>query len=541
MHEAGWGAEQPSGSQYAAAGDPSEQFAEAFVHIIAGDAVGFHGHAPKQAKSVIAAHRALGSISKAGPFIGPRGGKWADPRRTIAWKEPKARKKAAPKKRAKKVEQIASDEEYEARMTAAAERVGLQVHSTSVSHKPGGGAITSFGFNVSLSPKYLRAALGNKPNAGRVQAFVSAAAKEVAAEIGDGLKASEVVEDIEKRAASYGYRADKRIKLLDAAIGEVSALYSRGSDSRTGEVRAAEMLAQFFAKADGPPGSQLPPAALAKLVKLGVSKLPQATIPASEIEVNLSPRGIHDRAVLKWRDGSGRPQSAYTPEFHKRNAAKKWARVMKYRKDFPAIKRKMTRDLKRAEPGTPEHQGLTVAMMIALTGLRPGSHQSLKGRVGIATIQKEHVSVKGNRVSLDFTGKGGKENTAAFTNKAVADALRGYMKGTKKGQRLFARSALPQAREALPEGLHLKDCRTIIGTETAMKVLDRVIKPPPLTGDKRKDKRLLAKAMLQASKAVATKLNNTAAVARTSYVHPDVFREWAIDRCGADPALLDVE
>lgn len=37
------------------------------------------------------------SLEKAGPFIGPRGGKWADPKHTIPWKEAKVRKPAEPK------------------------------------------------------------------------------------------------------------------------------------------------------------------------------------------------------------------------------------------------------------------------------------------------------------------------------------------------------------------------------------------------------------------------------------------------------------
>lgn len=57
MHQAGWGAEQPSASEYAASGNPSEQFAEAFVQLVAGDAKGFYEHASKQARVVAQALR----------------------------------------------------------------------------------------------------------------------------------------------------------------------------------------------------------------------------------------------------------------------------------------------------------------------------------------------------------------------------------------------------------------------------------------------------------------------------------------------------
>ena len=55
----GWGHGQPSASHYAASGDPSEQFAEAFVQLVAGDAIRFHQHAQNQARGVTEAMNAL--------------------------------------------------------------------------------------------------------------------------------------------------------------------------------------------------------------------------------------------------------------------------------------------------------------------------------------------------------------------------------------------------------------------------------------------------------------------------------------------------
>jgi len=51
MHKDGWGFDQPAASMYPA-GNHSEQFAEAFVELLTGDAKGFHKHAPEQAKLV---------------------------------------------------------------------------------------------------------------------------------------------------------------------------------------------------------------------------------------------------------------------------------------------------------------------------------------------------------------------------------------------------------------------------------------------------------------------------------------------------------
>ena len=104
---------------------------------------------------------------------------------------------------------------------------------------------------------------------------------------------------------------------------------------------------------------------------------------------------------------------------------------------------------------------------------------------------------------------------------------------------MFGSTVVADARKLLPGGMLLKDMRTINATQEAMRVLDSVVTPPPLTGNSAKDKRLLAKSLLEASRTVADKLNNSPAVARSSYVHPEVFRKWAIDRAGADPKLFE--
>ena len=295
------------------------------------------------------------------------------------------------------------------------------------------------------------------------------------------------------------------------------------------------------AKKRGAPGSQLTDAQQARLKKLGVAKLPEAAIPLEDIRLRLTGSDVHERAVISWKDRSGRPQNAYTPKFHEASAARKWQRIEKFRKDFPKIKRQISRDLKKSEPDSVQQHALIVANVVALTGLRPGSVQSLEGRYGVFTLQKEHVKITGNKVEFKFVGKSGKVNTAKLTNKAVADAMRGVLRGKKRGDRLFRATALTEARKVLPEGMKIKDFRTIVATNTARDVLDQVVQPPPLTGNKAKDKRLLAKALLAASREVAKKLNNTATVARASYVHPEVFKAWAVERAGADPELWDEE
>jgi len=95
------------------------------------------------------------------------------------------------------------------------------------------------------------------------------------------------------------------------------------------------------------------------------------------------------------------------------------------------------------------------------------------------------------------------------------------------------------AGKAMPKGMKLKDFRTIKATETAAKLLDAMAVPPPLTGNKSKDKLLLARAIKMASEQVAEVLNNTPSIARESYIHPDVLTYWAVNKAKADVSLLN--
>lgn len=280
-----------------------------------------------------------------------------------------------------------------------------------------------------------------------------------------------------------------------------------------------------------PPGSQLHHEVQARLKHLGVGKLPQADIPAEDITVNLEGSDIHSRAVITWRDSKGRYQSGYTPQFHQANAQKKWERVQRFREQAPEIIKQLHTRIAEEEHGTIRHQGATIAAVVALTGLRPGSEVSLKhaGHRGVSTLHAEDVSFHDDgTAALNFIGKAGKRNTATISSPEVVRALRAYVRRADGG-RLFRSTARTAACRELPTGMKLKDFRTIKAAETAAHGLAAMDEPPPLTGNNKKDKRLLAKALRTVSTAVSDVLNNTPAVARASYIPPRVFNAWARD------------
>ena len=277
-----------------------------------------------------------------------------------------------------------------------------------------------------------------------------------------------------------------------------------------------------------PPGSQLSDEVQSKLKELKVDKLPQATISVSDVRVDFS-GDINSKAIITWKDTKGKVQSGYTPKFHEINAKKKWDRINKFRSKKKEIVNTLNEKLIKEKPGSIDHQGHTILAIIAETGLRPGSTESVRkhGHYGISTLNREHVAINDKMAVLNFIGKEGKKNVTVIQNPVIVKALRYYVYNAKEGNSLFNPSSLEGAKEVLPKGMKVKDLRTIKATESAERLLKEVDIPPPLTGDNKKDKRLLAKALLETSKKVATILNNTPSIAKASYIHPMVFEQWA--------------
>ena len=276
-------------------------------------------------------------------------------------------------------------------------------------------------------------------------------------------------------------------------------------------------------KEDGKPaagaGAQLPPELLERLKALGVGKLPAAHIAEVHVHERASDTDAHKGALLKWKDDKGKVQSAYTKSFDEANAQKKWARVEKNR---PKVERAM-RDLGAKAQDSPAH---AAALVIANTGLRPGSDDSLKatGHYGVTTMEARHVSfTPDGNAQINYVGKAGKDNKATISDPQTVAALRAHTVGKAPTDRVFT-APREAVAAAAPKGVKLKDLRTIMAAQTAERALARTKFTP--TGNDKKDARQILAVVKQVSTGVSTVLNNTPAMAKKSYIPPAVFQAW---------------
>lgn len=289
------------------------------------------------------------------------------------------------------------------------------------------------------------------------------------------------------------------------------------------------------------PGSQMPEQVKQQLRAAGmVGTFPPSDVPMSAIKVNPKPDKF--TALMSWeqKTASGRisRQYRYTQEFIDRNAEEKFDRVMAVEPYLEAITEGLKGRMIDSSISQREREAAAIASAIHETGLRPtdGAASVEHGHFGISSLQARHVKLKGAEVHLDFIGKEGVRNRTVIRDPDNVAFFKRALAGKSDKDFLFQEATRSDAGNLLkelsvaaggPEDIKVKDLRTIKATQTAREVV-RKFKgpPPPLTGNAKKDAKLIAKAILDMSGQVAKVLNNTPTQARDNYIHPSVFQRW---------------
>jgi DNA topoisomerase-1 len=296
----------------------------------------------------------------------------------------------------------------------------------------------------------------------------------------------------------------------------------------------------------GKPGSQLPPDTGEKMKALGmVGSLPPADVPASKIKIADLSRGkeaLKFEALMSWdqttKSGRISRQYRYTQEFHDRNAAEKHERVAAIKPHIARVQELL--EARMTDAAIPERarEAAAIANVIRETGLRPtDSDESVQhGHFGISSIQARHCTIAGNEIRLEFTGKEGVLNKAVIRDPANVAFIEAALKNSTGEEFVFRAANSNNAGDVLKDAyaesggsgdIKIKDLRTLKAHQIAEQaVADYRGVPPPLTGDKKKDGKAIAKAILEMATKVSNVLNNKPEESRDTYVHPDIWRAW---------------
>ncbi|WP_340536861.1 DNA topoisomerase IB [Nocardioides sp. GXZ039] len=269
----------------------------------------------------------------------------------------------------------------------------------------------------------------------------------------------------------------------------------------------------------------------------------------TEVWISVDPDG-HIQAV--GTDEAGREQYRYHGEWKQHRAHVKFGRMLQLASALPHARGRVTHDLHH---GDPKSQVLGVGFRILDEGSpRVGSIQYLEkyGSRGLTTLLRKHATVEEKVVTLSFPAKEHTHDLIHLHDHELAevidvlvkddqtteeDRLLSYLTGAGHRAGLDAAEINQYIRQVTGGRFTAKDFRTIRGTLAAATSLAH-------TGPAANEK-ALKKAEVEATKAASDALCNTPAVARSSYIDPRVFEQYADGRTIAlggspDAALLDL-
>jgi DNA topoisomerase I len=291
------------------------------------------------------------------------------------------------------------------------------------------------------------------------------------------------------------------IRKLDASAAPEPPEGTLYEVSKRPENRHKKLFAAAGTKLTSPSGARIPPA---------WRDVWMTTDPRSPIQAT-------------GRDSKGRHVYLYSAEHSGRAIAAKFSRLKAFSKVYPALVKQVGQDMKTSEEAR-------VLYLISKTGFRIGSKaetQAAAKAFGASTLKCSHVSIDGNELAFDFTGKKGIRVRKVLKDAYLAKEIAGRCAAGADNE-LFKTTddEIRAYLHSIPggSGFTVKDFRTYIGTLTAF----RKVKTMPLPRTRSEFKRYRT----EVGETVAQELGNSTRIALNSYVAPEVFCAWESNQSG---------
>jgi DNA topoisomerase-1 len=299
---------------------------------------------------------------------------------------------------------------------------------------------------------------------------------------------------------------------------DAMARLRRSDPSRPGIARRKRGRGFSYVGPDGAPVKD--PEVLARIQALVI---PPAW---TDVWIDPHPNG-HIQAV--GTDAAGRRQYRYHDEWRRRRDLEKFHRMVDFGRALPEVRRTVQADLGRR--GYPREKVLAAGVRLLDIGyFRIGGEEYAEEHeaFGLATLERDHVKVRGAAMHFDYPAKGGQRRIITVSDPEVAPLIRKLQMREGGGSDLLAwrgaRGSWVDVRaddvneylKALAgDEFSAKDFRTWSATVLACAHL--ALSSPTATNTARR--RLVTAVCRQ----VSTELGNTPAVCRSSYIDPRIF------------------
>ena len=328
-------------------------------------------------------------------------------------------------------------------------------------------------------------------------------------------------DDFKRRKEEHGFEDYVVNNLIDNVFCKTGA--NGGVDPTCSPKRGGTGIPSIYKKKSGDTLHAATYDAKAKTYKYADGTIPKAVksgavyIPPTwkNVYVNPDPDG---NLLAEGQDEKGKFQPRYGKTHNVKTAAAKFGNVSELRAKQDKIKAEMIKDSKN-----PIHKENADALrLIQHTGIRPGGNQTDAEHqsYGAVTLEGRHVkTIKGKTVLRFVPGKShGKEKTFEVRDPDIAKMLQERAKLSGSTGKLFntdSKSLATYSKSKDGGSFKAKDHRTVLGTDTAVAILD---------GMKRaKDVKSYKKAVYEVADRVADTLGNTRKVALKHYIDPTVW------------------
>ncbi|WKG05159.1 DNA topoisomerase IB [Mycolicibacterium sp. HK-90] len=230
-------------------------------------------------------------------------------------------------------------------------------------------------------------------------------------------------------------------------------------------------------------------------------------------------------------DAAGRRQYLYHAQWQEDRREEKFDRVLELSAGLVDWRNDIAADLRCR--GLTRDRVLALGLRLLDLGyFRAGGDQYAEenNSFGIATLLREHITLRSEAVEFDYPAKSGIRRTLLVEDPAVTRAVRSLQRSRGNGDRLLAYRHAHEWTEVHAEDLNLrfkemigedytvKDLRTWHGTVLAAEAF--VGADPPVDG------KVVKRVESAVMREVAEALGNTPAVARSAYVDPRVVEAY---------------
>ncbi|WP_024442059.1 MULTISPECIES: DNA topoisomerase IB [unclassified Mycobacterium] len=230
-------------------------------------------------------------------------------------------------------------------------------------------------------------------------------------------------------------------------------------------------------------------------------------------------------------DAAGRRQYLYHPQWQAERSEEKFDRALTLAKLLPDWRAEVLADLRGR--GLKRDRVLAVAQQLIDRGyFRAGGEEYAQenGSFGLATLLRDHVTLRTGCVDFDYPAKSGVRRTVSVDDPLVVRAVRALLRAPTDLPRLLvyrtsdgwcevrADDLNERFRELTDEQFSVKDLRTWHGTVLAAESFAAACEPTSKTVRRRE--------VAAVMRYVAEELGNTPAVARSSYVDPRVVQAY---------------